>query len=279
MVETLTEAFQREWNSINNDANDYNGNSNNNQSWHQRLLARKVSEKNNNNNHLQQQQSISEHNDTPSSPAVRTPNPLSARKSVDKAYDTDGAVGTSGNASKHHHHHHHLLNSSNNYEHLISPRLLVRRPPVQSAKQTASLPLQHQLSHKVHLAATTSINSSAHNHDDRDDDSNNEGDTRRRHIRFSRRVQQPPATSGNHGLRALHSSLSTVTPSIQPFRIIFMRHGERANQALGPDWFNKAFRTNTYRAYDSNLPRILPKRHFNQAYEFDAPLTGRAHLF
>jgi hypothetical protein len=65
-----------------------------------------------------------------------------------------------------------------------------------------------------------------------------------------------------------------ATPSVQPLRIIFMRHSERANQALGPDWFNKAFRKNSYRAYDPNLPYILPKRRFEQAYEFDAPLTG-----
>ena len=63
---------------------------------------------------------------------------------------------------------------------------------------------------------------------------------------------------------------------MQPLRIIFMRHGERANQALGPDWFTKAFRTNTYKAYDQNLPvNVTPKRRFDQAYEFDAPLTGK----
>jgi hypothetical protein len=65
-----------------------------------------------------------------------------------------------------------------------------------------------------------------------------------------------------------------TTPSPQPLRIIFMRHSERANQALGSDWFNKAFRTNTYKAYDQNLPFILPKRRFDHAYEFDVPLTG-----
>ncbi len=276
MADSLTEGFQRDWNLTNSDTNDYNNN--NNHVWQQRQLTRKVSDNNNSNN--QQPQLINDYNNVPASPAVRTRIPLSVRKSLEAAYDTDGAVGTSGNISKHHHHHHH--HSSNNYEHLISPRLPVRRPAGQLSRQTSSTPLQHQLTHKLHLSATPSISSNSHNHDDRDEDSNYESDSRRRHIRLSRRVQQPPVNTGNHGTRTNHLSILpqhggpfVPSPSVQPLRIIFMRHGERANQALGPDWFNRAFRTNTYRPYDENLPRILPKRRFDQAYEFDAPLTGK----
>jgi hypothetical protein len=71
-----------------------------------------------------------------------------------------------------------------------------------------------------------------------------------------------------------HEKIPFNTTSGRPFRLIFMRHSERANQALGPDWFVKAFRTGAYQAYDQNLPMSIPKRHSDQAYQFDAPLTG-----
>jgi len=272
MMENLTEMMQREWNLMNSDTNDYNGGSNNNHSHHSRLLSRKVSDNSNN----QQHQSTSDYNDVSSLSAIRIPKPLSNHMSLDTAYDTDSAIGTTGIRSKHHHHH----NSSNNYEYLISPRLPIRRNRTPLAKPTAINPLQQQLLHKTHLAATASL-SASQNNDDRDYDSNYEDDPRRRHIRLSRRVHQTPTSNGNHGARVVRStalaqniSPLAATPSVQPLRIIFMRHSERANQALGPDWFNKAFRTNTYKAYDQNLPFILPKRRFDQAYEFDAPLTG-----
>jgi hypothetical protein len=269
MVDNLTEMMHREWNSGIGDANDYNGNSNSNHLGHSRLLARKISDNNGTNN----QQSTNDHNDLPSTAFVRTPKPLSNRTSLDAAYDTDGAVGRSGHSAKHHHH-------SNNYEHLVSPRLPVRRAITQSSKQAATIPLQHRLSHKASLSANSSL-APIYNYDDRDEDSNYENDIRRRPIRLSRRVHQLPTLAGNHGTRMTrppvvlqHGGPLVGTPSVQSLRIIFMRHGERANQALGPDWFNKAFRTNSYRAYDPNLPYILPKRRFEQAYEFDAPLTG-----
>jgi hypothetical protein len=205
---------------------------------------------------------------------------------ADASYDTDGALGTQGNRSnQHHHHHHHRHLSSNNYEYLVSPRLPVRHHGEQSSKSNGGTPLQARLSHKVN-STPTAFNGINHDHGDRDDDSNYDGDTRRRHIRLSRRVHQPAVSSGNHTTRLPrspaimhHGNSLAVTPSAQPLRIIFMRHSERANQALGPDWFNKAFRTNTYKAYDQNLPFILPKRRFDQAYEFDVPLTGRVVRF
>ncbi|CAF4394282.1 unnamed protein product, partial [Rotaria sordida] len=104
----------------------------------------------------------------------------------------------------------------------------------------------------------------------------------RRYSRPNRRIHQSSMPSENDEVHDVHLAVLpqhvrsfSAIPSVKPLRIIFIRHGERANQALGSDWFNKAFRTYTYTAYDPNLPFILPKRRFNQAYEFDVPLTGQ----
>jgi hypothetical protein len=59
-----------------------------------------------------------------------------------------------------------------------------------------------------------------------------------------------------------------------------MRHSERVNQVLGSDWFSKAFRTNAYQSYGQNLAMVLPKKHSDQAYELDTPITGLSlHIF
>jgi hypothetical protein len=273
-MENLTEMMHRDWNLVNTDTNDYNVGLNNNHPHHSRLLSRKISDNNNNNNSDNHHHQLANNNNDVSA-AIRAPKPLSNHKSSDSSYDTDGGIRRPANRSKHHH------ISSNNYEHLVSPRLLIRRHGVQPLKQVSSIPFQQQLSHKRLLTAKPSLNNSQ-NYDDRDEDANYEDDIRHRQIRPTRHARQTPTPpSGNHGTRVghpsalvQHSSPLAATPSIQPLRIIFMRHSERANQALGPDWFNKAFRTNTYIAYDQNLPIILPKRRFDQAYEFDAPLTG-----
>ena len=277
MVEILTNMINREWNLINTDADDYYGASNSNtHSHHSRLLSKKISDNNSNN---QYDQTINVYNDISSLVPIRPPKPLSNHMSLDKAYDTDGAIGTSTNRSKHRHN---ITTADNNYEYLISPKLSSRRHGTQPVKVVTSIPLQQRLSHKMHLTAPPSLNTSQ-NHIDRNDDSNYEDAAQHRHIRLSRRVRQIPTPVGNHGAGARpirstalvqHNSQLPPTPSIQPLRIIFMRHSERANQALGPDWFLKAFRTNKYKAYDQNLPSILPKRRFDQAYEFDPPLTG-----
>jgi hypothetical protein len=272
MMDSLTDMMHRELNMMNNDTSDYNNGSNNNHSHHPRLLSRKVSD--NNSNHNQQHQLTSDYNDVSSLAPIRNSKPLLNHLSIDTSYDTDGAMGTHGNKSKHRH------NSSNNYEYLISPRLPIRQNGGQSSKVIATVPLQQRLSHKIHSTPNAFFGASQ-DHDDRDDDLNSDVDAHRRHIRLSRRVHQPTFSNGNHGARAprtstiiQHNNPMAATPSVQPLRIIFMRHSERANQALGADWFNKAFRTNTYKAYDQNLPFILPKRRFDQAYEFDVPLTG-----
>ena len=153
----------------------------------------------------------------------------------DVSYDTDGGVV---NRIKRHH-----RNGNDNYDYLPSPRISSRRHP-----------FRERLSQKAH----------SRNDIDKYEEPN-------RH-RLSIRTRQSSSPTGNHGVKAVRPFPSIL--SSQPLRIIFMRHSERANQALGPDWFIKAFRTNTYRAYDQNLPFVLPKRRNDQAYEFDPPLTG-----
>ncbi|CAF0788201.1 unnamed protein product [Adineta steineri] len=274
MVDNLSEMMQREWNLVNSDANDHNGNSNINHTWHSRPLSRKISDHNGNNT-MQHPQTRNDFNDIPPRSSLRTPKPLSNRWSLETAYDTDGAIGLSRQSSKHHH------NSSNNYEYLVSPRLPVRRHMTQTPKPTSTIPGQHRVLQKVQLTNTSSP-LPIYNEDDRDEDSNYDNDARRRHIRLSRRAHQSATGTSNHATRVNHSAALVqrngplaASPTLKSLRIIFMRHSERANQALGPDWFNKAFRTNTYKPYDINLPDYLPKRRSDQAYEYDAPLTVR----
>ena len=145
--------------------------------------------------------------------------------------------------------HHHQTNT--NHEHLLLPH-------ASSARHLSVIPVQQRLAHR-------SVNSSAdnvRNHNEIDGEPLDEDDTHRRHT--VHREHQPAVPARNHRLH--HDG--------QPLRLIFMRHSERVNQVLGPDWFIKAFHTHTYQAYDANLPMVLPKRRFDRAYEFDAPLTG-----
>ncbi|CAF3476544.1 unnamed protein product [Rotaria socialis] len=91
----------------------------------------------------------------------------------------------------------------------------------------------------------------------------------------SKRFTQPSLPPQQFPAISRHDAVLAASISGQFLRLIFMRHSERANQALGADWFSKAFRTNTYKAYDQNLPISLPRRRFDEAYEFDTPLTVR----
>ena len=262
MVEDLTERMHRDWNMNNEEISDYNHRSN-----LSRLLSRKISD--------QHYSSNNDFDDPPSFIVRRTIKPHGSRTSLDASYDTDGALGTNGRRSKQHRH------TTDNYEHLVTPRLSTRRNEEQSSKLIKTVPIQGRLSLRIRTNTNTPSGFSQ-NQDDREDDTlYPDGDANHRPIRRSRRVRQGVPTNGNHGAHPIpptglvqHNRALAPTPSVPPLRIIFMRHGERANQALGPDWFFKAFRTNTYRAYDQNLPFILPKRRFDQAYEFDAPLTG-----
>ena len=275
MAENLTDRMHRDWTSYHNeDTTDYHQ-----RSRFSRLLSRKISDKNNQNYADQHHSSNSDFNDPSSSVVTHSNKSLHGnRGNSDASYDTDGALASHGGRSKHHRH------TSENYEHLVTPRLSVRRPEEHASKLVKSVPIQSRLSQKTRSNGNASI-STSQNHDDRDEDNHNERDSQRRRVRLShRRLQQGTPTNGNHGARPVHPAglvqhnrALAATPSAQPLRIIFMRHGERANQALGPDWFFRAFRTNTYRAYDQNLPFVLPKRRYDQAYEFDVPLTGEIH--
>ena len=271
--------MQREWSLGNQDANDYNGNATMNHTWQPRSLTRKISDQISSNNQ-HPHQPASDRNDGPPVATLRNSVLFRNRVNSDTAYDTDGALEPSRRSMQHHHH-----LSSTNYEHLISPRLPIRRHTPQSSKPMTSLPSQHRPSHKTPRNSHSPL-ATIPDHDGRDEDSNYDSDIRRRHIRLSRRAHHPALPTGNptpriDRLLALtqHRGPLTSSSTAQPLRIIFMRHSERANQALGPDWFSKAFRTNTYIPYDQNLPPTLPKRRYDQAFVFDAPLTGEnVHL-
>ncbi|CAF2869683.1 unnamed protein product [Rotaria sp. Silwood2] len=260
--------MHRERNSTKSNVNDHNDDLSNIYSSHPRLLLQKTSDYSSGNRQHQSlpQQSINPYSDLPLLSRLRASKSLSHSTNVDASYDTDGALTRSRNISKHH------RDSSNNYEFLASPRLSVRSSMKESSKQVSVVPLQHRLSDKVRLTAHASLPNTQNDDDDRDGALNYDNDRRRRHIRLSRRVHHSSIPSGYHGANGRPLA---ATPSVRPLRIIFVRHGERANQALGSNWFNKAFRTRTYKSYDPNLPIILPKRRFNQAYEFDVPLTVR----
>ncbi|CAF1024992.1 unnamed protein product [Rotaria sordida] len=264
MADNLTDVMRREQNLTNN-------NSSTRPSSLSRLLSRKILD-NNSSNH-QHQKSIDYYNDVLSLNPLRTSKSLYNGINLDTSYDTDGAVARSRNISKHHFH------NSDNYEFLVSPRLPVRRSLKNSSKQVPIGSFQQRLSDKVRLTTDSSLDNTQRDYD-RDEDLNYDNDRRRRHSHPNRRVHQSSIPSENDEVHDVHLAVLpqpvrsfSAIPSVKPLRIIFIRHGERANQALGSDWFNKAFRTHTYKAYDPNLPFILPKRRFNQAYEFDVPLT------
>ncbi|CAF3403101.1 unnamed protein product [Rotaria socialis] len=266
MIDTLTDMIFRELNLANNNSDDYNDTPINNHPFQSRLLSRKVSD--NNAGHIQHQNlhkiPTNQYNSTFASPSVRASKSLLNSGDSDKD-DTDGFVRMSGNISKHH------LNSSDNDEFSVLSRQPVQRLVKQSSRPAPVAPVQHRLSQKVQLTAKASL-SNIQDDDDRDENFSYNDGKRFRHIL--------PGHRGNHGAHRVHSPallqhsrLPAGILSAHPLRLIFIRHGERANQALGSDWFKKAFRTNTYKPYDPRLPHILPKRHFDQAYEFDVPLT------
>jgi hypothetical protein len=278
MVENLTDMMHREWNLTDSDAN----NVHTNHLLHPHSLSRKSSDHSSNNNSQQHQQSIqspplittTDYSGPSSSAVMRVPQTLFKRRNVDSGYDTDGGIGTAASVSKSHHKNRH------GYEYLVSPRLSLKRSLQQSSKQLPVVPLRQNSPYQTHLAVHPSRDGKQH-YDDKDEESTSEGDDRRRHILHSRRVRHQSPSTKNHGTHVTHPStiprhdaVLATTITGKPFRLIFMRHSERANQALGSDWFSKAFRTNGYKSYDQNLPMVLPKRDFDQAYEFDTPLTG-----
>lgn len=253
MVDQLTDLMKREWNSLVNEKPPTEN---------PRTLTRKLSEQ-----QQQQQKPSSDSVDRTLLNPLRASRRLPNEQTTENSYDTDGALGSSSRVSRRH-------PTSSNYEHLVSPRLPMRRAlTAHPSKPITVIPLQQRIAvHRPHLRPNDS-------HDDKDEDPLNNEDYPRRHLRLSHRVQQPPMPSGNPNIRAARppstgfNSIGPV-PSPSPFRLIFMRHAERANQALGPEWYQRAFPNNTYRQYDRNLPTVLPRRRFDQHYEFDVPLTG-----
>jgi hypothetical protein len=283
MVDNLTDKMHREWNLTNTDANYVDNSASTRHLLQPQPLSRKSSDHNNS-----QQHHHTHHQSIQSPPIITTTDysdasPLSAmgvkqflfdRRSPDAGYDTDGGIGTTASKSK-------LPNQrTHGYEHFVSPRLPPRRSVRQPSKQSPTIPSQQHSSPYTHLTVNSTSGAEQH-HDDKVEEPVRDGNSHRRHIRLSRKIQPRSRSKKNHGTSPTHSSTVprhdgalATTSSGRPFRLIFMRHSERVNQALGSDWFSKAFRTNTYKSYDQNLPIALPKRYSDQAYEFDAPITG-----
>jgi hypothetical protein len=288
MVEHLADMMQREWNLMNSDANNVNNSSTTRRASQSHIPSWPTSDHNshthgNHSHHQhvhQHQQSIpstpvittTDYSDPSSLSAMRVPQTLFHRHSLDTGYDTDGGIGTP--TTKHHH------KSSNGYAHLVSPRLPSKRSLPHQSKQLPVVSFHHHPSQPAHLTVNP-YSSNVQNHDDKDEEPLHGGDTHRHHIRLNRAVHHPSSTTENHGAHVTHvpkiprhEKILATTSSGRSFRLIFMRHSERVNQALGPDWFIKAFRTGSYQPYDQNLPMSLPKRRSDQAYQFDAPLTS-----
>ncbi|CAF1114753.1 unnamed protein product [Adineta steineri] len=267
--------MHREWNLTNSDVS----NAQTTHLSHPHSLSRKLSDHNTNNNnnntqnHHHSQQSppvitTTDYSDPPSLAVLHVSQALFHRKSLDAGYDTDGGIETSEYIPRRHH------TMSHSVEHLVSPRL-----PSKQYKQLPIIPTQRRSLHENHLTVNQ-LSNSVQNHIDRENESAREDKTHRRHIRLSRRIQQSSSGTQIHGTHGVHSSiiprhdgvLGTV-PTGRPLRLIFMRHSERVNQALGSMWFIRAFQSGTYKVYDPLLPKALPRRNSDHAYEFDVPLT------
>lgn len=258
----------------NNSVKDSNDHTNGSHSLRLRSLSRKISDKNSRNKQYHNQQSVSPYNKgLPSFGNTLNSKAVSTATNLNTANDTNRTVKTPANLVRKH------PSNGNYYGFLSSPKLSIRQP----SKSVTMVPVQGRFSLKVQPSKNTSFGKSQ-------DDSNGDEylkfgmDRYSRHTGFSRRIHQSSLSNDNHGAHATSSLpllISGVSPTTsvttQPLRIIFIRHSERANQALGSDWFSKAFASDRYAAYDPNLPIILPKRNFDQAYEFDVPLTGLIH--
>ena len=276
MVDNLTKKIYRRWNLISNHINNYDNKSSNAYLRHSRLHSRHTSGNDSAHNQHEDssQQPTIDDNDVPPLPAIQARKRLFNRKNLESANETDGARETYENLPKH------RLHNSHNHEHSIPSRRSIRPLINRSSEQVSTHFTESQkLRHTSSNNNPSSFNSS--NNDDRDEVLNSDDGQRNQHIRVSRRAHQPPSKK-NHDSLATHSTALIqhfepvgATLSGRPFKIIFIRHSERANQALGPDWFIKAFRSNVYKPYDPNLPPILPKRSSIQAYALDVPLTGQ----
>lgn len=289
MVDNISDLMHRELNLTNNDATNANNNASSGRLLHSKvLLSRNMSDHSSSNNtkHSQHQHAFQQPPPIPTIIATsdyanssslqasirrRYPN----HQSMPSGYDTDGGTTKSKSTQKHFH------RTNNGYEHLVSPRLTSKRLVLTpQSQQLLTVPGQQNLAQENYLTIKPSSGMIQY-YENEDEEPNSANDASRRHVRPNRRnIESSPTTERHHvnnnlsPIMSRHERVLARTTSGKPLKLIFMRHSERANQALGSDWFIKAFRTNTYRAYDQNLPMVLPKRRFDQAYEFDTPLTG-----
>ena len=158
---------------------------------------------------------------------------------------------------------------------------LSKQPSVpQPFKQSPVTPLGNMLSRKSHLSGILTSDNT-HYHSESEDKASHDDTTNDSRLRSLSHQNQLPATlrhqlSTTHSIRnKLQDGVLATSFSSNPLRIIFVRHGERVNQALGLDWFNRAFRGGRYQPFDANLPMVLPRRHSEKSYRFDSPLTGK----
>ncbi|CAF2071450.1 unnamed protein product [Rotaria magnacalcarata] len=290
MVDNLTDTMHHELNMINSDGSGVNSDSNNYGSsrfLHSNAISRNISDHNSNNIHYQysNQKSMQTHPiartaDYSNASLLRVPitRTSSNRQNLLSGYDTDGAIQKSRTIVRHSH------RSDHGYEHLVSPRLSSKRftqPPSSPSQQFPALSTPQSQAQQDYLTVKPSI-SIMHSHENIGEELSQVSDANRLHTRLSRHLnqssspaQQYSASTNRFPTISRHDAVLAASISGQSLRLIFMRHSERANQALGADWFSKAFRTNTYKAYDQNLPIVLPRRRFYDAYEFDTPLTVR----
>lgn len=246
MADHSAESMQRERTLNNSEAN--HGNSN--RFLQPQLLTRIPSDGNRNNAHHHSH-----------SPVAHNGRISFIHSSPDKPHETstDGETGASASVLRRHHHH----QTNSNHEHSFLPH-------TSSARHLSVIPLQQRASHR----AVNAPADNGRNHNEIDDEPLNGDDTHRRHIHGAHQPAVLPVKIHRANVSRSPAPLHHDGLVGQPLRFIFMRHSERVNQVLGPEWFIKAFHTHTYQAYDAHLPMVLPKRRFERAYEFDTPLTG-----
>ena len=279
MAEISTDKVHREWNLTNSDSNYSNGNTRSRHLSQTQSLQRKISDLNPQHHHAHNQHQSSvqsppaitttDYSDPTSLSVMRVSQSFPTRRNSDTGYDTDGGIGTTNSTTRS------RRQDNHGYDHLVSPRLPTKRSTLHTSKAAAATSMSHHSPHYAHLSVNPTA-SVGHHHSEKADESSEGEHSHRHHIRASRRIQHRSPANRNHGASTVprHNTALANTTSGRPFRLVFIRHSERANQALGSDWFSKAFRTNTYKSYDPNLPMVLPKRHSDHAYEFDAPITG-----
>ena len=267
MVEHLKEFLHREWHSNKGELSQLESDDTAHHFQQPRVLSRKVSDGNNraNGEHIhptaahqhqhRQQQARRQH-------SMQT-GPFNERSDFDDL--PSPAIGRSHPRE-------------NEYDRLLSPRLMPHKSIPNTSNRLSPTKLQQLHSVKPHLSARTHADHVSH-HSDVEEESHHPVDTPRQ---LHRKVAQRSMSHRNHDIDEPRPPVSwrvdrvlTGASSRTPFRLVFIRHSERINQALGPDWFNKAFRTNEYVPYDPNLPKYLPQRNTKQSFQLDSPLTGK----